>query len=92
MKTIRFSILISSRAIATARWYDDSIACSYNTSDIHMANLVSGEYYVTIAAHLLQDATMSILIDDITDLANPRNLFAAVCTQVFNNFRQPYNV
>ena len=92
MKTIRFSILISGRAIATALWYDGSTACHYSNTDVHTDTLGPGEYYVTVAAHLLQGTTISILIDDITDLANPRNLFTVVSTNAITNFSQPYNV
>jgi hypothetical protein len=92
MKTIRCSVIISGRAIATVLWYDGSAPCHYSTSDIRMDTLSTGTYYVTVAAHLLQGSTMSILIDDVTNLVNPRHLFAAVCTDAIVNFSLPYDV
>jgi hypothetical protein len=92
MKTIRFSIMISGRAIATTLWYDGSITNHFSTTDFRIDTLSPGTYYVTVAAHLLHGTTMVVLIDDITDISNPTILFTATLNQPIVNFRQPYNV
>lgn len=92
MKTIRFSILVSGRAIATLLWYDGASINHYSTTDFRIDTLTPGRYYVTVAAHLLQGTTMIVLIDDITDINNPRILFSATLDQAIINFRQYYDV
>lgn len=94
MKTIRFSLILSGfgEAIATVLWYNGSTLCHYSATDIHIDTLSPGTYHVTLAAHLLEGTQMTVLIDDITDIAAPRNLFRQFSDQVITNMGQPYEV
>ncbi|WP_210514559.1 hypothetical protein [Hymenobacter terricola] len=94
MKTIRFSLIVSGfgDAIATVLWYDGATLCHYYGTDIHIDTLSPGEYFVTVAAHLLEGSQLTVLVDDITDIKKPQNLFRQFSDRVITNISQPYEV
>jgi len=94
MKTIRFSLILSGNkeAIVSIRWYVGTTLCHYSEKDIHIDTLSPGKYYVSVAAQQLEGTQLTVLIDDVTDIMAPQNIFTQFSDKVDTSIHQPYVV
>lgn len=77
MRRIRYTLLVEGNpkgAIVTVSWSAQTNNISYNQSGTYVEDLPLGQYDYILHGRLLLGNTVTVAVDDITDLANVRSL------------------
>jgi hypothetical protein len=72
MRKIRFTLLVEGNpkgALVTVSWFLKGTDISYNQSGMHIEELPSGQYDYILHGRLLLGNTVTVAVDDITDLS-----------------------